>query len=554
MKLWQKIAVAPLVTMLFLLAMLAVSYLAVGKQSSTLQDLYKQRFTNYQSMSEASQTISEVHSSVYRLFTWIQNLKPDQIEKTTAEQKRKLAEVLKMLDEFSRTDLTDDEKKRVAQLASGIGKYRDNILKAIDLSTMDVSMGAMLMQNADGVYQEMSKQFDSLIGEQKADARESYEQAEAAARTAVLVLIGLGALALATSAAVAVFMSRAIVRPLHSAIETAGRIAGGDLTGQVQATSRDETGDLLRALAGMQAGLAAIVGQVRAGTETMSTASSQIAAGNQDLSQRTEEQASSLEQTAASMEELTGTVKQNADNARQANQLAASASGVAVQGGSVVAQVVDTMSSIGVSSRKIVDIISVIDGIAFQTNILALNAAVEAARAGEQGRGFAVVASEVRSLAQRSAAAAKEIKSLIDDSAGKVDAGTRLVGKAGATMQEIVASVQRVSEIMGEIAAASQEQTRGIEQVNQAITQMDQVTQQNAALVEQASAAAQSMRDQSGRLLDAVGVFKVNAGAPPAPGTAAQTPAGGPAHPAPRSRAAARPATQPAPAFEQADA
>ena len=316
MKLWQKIAVAPLVAMLFLLSIDGVSYFELAQQSSTLEDLYKLRFANYQTVSEASRTIGEVHSNVYRLFTWIQNLKPEQIEKTTAEQKKKIAQVQKVLEDFSRTDLTDDEKKRVAQLAGRIGKYQDNILKAIDLSTMDVSMGAMLMQNADDTYHAMSREFDSLIAEQKADARQSYEEAESTFRKALAVLTGLGALALVTSAAVAVFMSRAIVRPLKGATEYAGRITGGDLTADIQSSSRDETGDLLRALAGMNAGLVRIVTQVRAGTETISTASGQIASGNQDLSQRTEEQASSLEQTAASMEELTGTVKQNADNPR----------------------------------------------------------------------------------------------------------------------------------------------------------------------------------------------------------------------------------------------
>jgi methyl-accepting chemotaxis protein len=269
----------------------------------------------------------------------------------------------------------------------------------------------------------------------------------------------------------------------------------------------------MQALKGMNANLAKVVGDVRAGTDTIATASSQIAAGNQNLSMRTEEQASSLEETAASMEELTSTVKQNADNARQANQLARTASEVAIKGGNVVNQVVDTMASINASSKKIVDIIGVIDGIAFQTNILALNAAVEAARAGEQGRGFAVVAAEVRNLAQRSAAAAKEIKGLIDDSVGKVDAGSALVGEAGKTMEEIVGSVKRVSDIIGEITAASQEQTSGIEQINQAITQMDQVTQQNAALVEEASAAAQSLQEQAGSLVEAVSVFRLDAGA-----------------------------------------
>jgi methyl-accepting chemotaxis protein len=260
----------------------------------------------------------------------------------------------------------------------------------------------------------------------------------------------------------------------------------------------------------MRDSLVKIVSQVRMGTDTIATASSQIAAGNLDLSSRTEEQASALEETASSMEEITSTVKQNADNSRQANQLAATASDIAVKGGVVVAQVVDTMHSITESSRKIVDIIAVIDGIAFQTNILALNAAVEAARAGEQGRGFAVVATEVRNLAQRSATAAKEIKQLIGDSVDKVDSGSRLVGDAGTTMNEIVDSVKRVTDIMAEITAASREQSAGIEQVNQAITQMDEVTQQNAALVEQAAAASQSLQDQAGNLSQVVSVFKLD--------------------------------------------
>ncbi|HYP85635.1 methyl-accepting chemotaxis protein [Variovorax sp.] len=327
-----------------------------------------------------------------------------------------------------------------------------------------------------------------------------------AGRTQLMVI---AALALAVGAVLSWLLTRSIVQPIDEALLIAETVAAGDLSQEFSTDRGGDFGRLLRGMGDMEDMLTDMVGRIRASADAIVLASGEIASGNQDLSSRTEEQASSLQQTAASMEQLTSTVKQNADNARQANQLAASASEVAVRGGSVVGQVVDTMGSINASSRKIMDIIGVIDGIAFQTNILALNAAVEAARAGEQGRGFAVVASEVRSLAQRSASAAKEIKQLIDDSVGKVHAGSQLVATAGRTMEEIVESVKRVTDIMGEIASASQEQTSGIEQINQAITQMDQVTQQNAALVEEAAAAAASLQEQAGGLSQAVGTFRL---------------------------------------------
>ncbi|HYD60255.1 MAG TPA: Cache 3/Cache 2 fusion domain-containing protein [Noviherbaspirillum sp.] len=321
-------------------------------------------------------------------------------------------------------------------------------------------------------------------------------------------LIGLLMVAIA-AALLYPLVRRMVTRPLADALQVARTVAAGDLTSRITVRSNDETGQLMQAMKDMNDSLARIVGEVRTGTDTIATASHQIASGNLDLSSRTEEQASSLEETASSMEELTSTVKQNADNARQANELAVAASGVAIKGGEVVSQVVSTMSAINESASKIADIISVIDGIAFQTNILALNAAVEAARAGEQGKGFAVVASEVRNLAQRSANAAKEIKALINDSVERVDAGSKLVADAGTTMEEIVDSVKRVTAIMADIMDASREQSSGIEQVNKAIGQMDQVTQQNAALVEEAAAAADSLQEQAGKLAQVVSVFKV---------------------------------------------
>ena len=330
------------------------------------------------------------------------------------------------------------------------------------------------------------------------------------------LMIGIAVVTVVLTLLIAWSASRSITVPLNHAVGMARRVADGDLSARIEVTSTSETGQLMSALKDMNQSLTDIVGQVRTGTDTMVTASVQIATGNMDLSARTERQASALEETASSMEELTSTVQQNAQNAEQSNILAESASEVALKGKNVVAQVVDTMGAINASSRKIVDIIGVIDGIAFQTNILALNAAVEAARAGEQGRGFAVVASEVRNLAQRSAAAAKEIKTLIGNSVQQVDAGAQLVNQAGSTMDEVVASVQRVTGILREISLASAEQTTGISQINEAIIQMDDVTQQNAALVEQAAAAAQSMREQASHLSEVVGVFRLDE-APRAP-------------------------------------
>ena len=355
------------------------------------------------------------------------------------------------------------------------------------------------------------KPLAALLPLVEASAKATYEHSAATNRSLTGASIVLAVVLAGLILAVAAWVMRSIATSLRDAVSVAGQVAGGDLVTTIVADRHDEMGRLLQALAAMQGSLRKVVGDVRLSVQELSRTSVDIAQGNLDLSRRTEEQASSLEETASSIEELASSVKQNAENARRANQLAAGASGVAAKGGEIVGQVVQRMGAITGSSRKISDIIGVIDGIAFQTNILALNAAVEAARAGEQGRGFAVVAGEVRSLAQRSAEAAKEIKALIVNSVAEVESGSKLVDEAGRTMEEIVSSVKGVTSIMTEITAASQEQSNGIEQVSQAIAQMDHVTQQNAALVEEASAAAESMRQQAARLTDALAVFRVGA-------------------------------------------
>ncbi len=430
----------------------------------------------------------------------------DKLEKTIKDSDA-------VLKDYLATYLTPEEKvladkfipQRQKFIAEGVKPAVEALRNRDFQSAGDIYGGVMLK-----LFSEVHATMEELMSLQHRVGRELYEDAQRRYQILVVVIAATIVAGLAVALVMGVLLVRAISRPLEKAVRLAQGVAAGDLTQEIEVRSQDETGQLMQALRDMNSNLRKIVGEVRMSTDTINTASAEIASGNLDLSSRTEQQAGSLEETASAMEQLTSTVKQNADNARQANQLAASASDVALRGGDVVKQVVDTMSSINESSRKIVDIISVIDGIAFQTNILALNAAVEAARAGEQGRGFAVVASEVRSLAQRSAAAAKEIKGLIDDSVEKVGNGSALVAQAGETMEEVVASVRRVTDVMGEITSASQEQSTGIEEVNRAITQMDETTQQNAALVEQAAAAAQSLQEQAGRLLGAVGVFRLD--------------------------------------------
>jgi methyl-accepting chemotaxis protein len=444
------------------------------------------------------------------------NNDPGFIAKRIEDVKRRGAEVARILDSYLASDLSPDEKKLATAFADSYRKFvAEGLQPAVAALASQNSQQAMEMMQGpmSQHYTPMQEGIDALIKLQLDVAKQEFERGQqlyAIVRNACLVGIVFGVM---LAILVGAWVVRGISRPLSQAVTLAQGVAAGDLTQRIAVESQDETGQLLAALRDMNDSLARTVGQVRAGTETITTASREIASGNADLSARTEEQASALEKTAFAMDQLTGTVKQNADNARQANQLVVSASGHAQKGGDVVGQVVNTMGSIKESSRKIADIIGVIDGIAFQTNILALNAAVEAARAGEQGRGFAVVAAEVRNLAQRSANAAKEIKELIGDSVEKVDEGGRLVDAAGKTMGDIVSSVQHVADIMAEISAASEEQSAGIEEIHRSIAQMDRMTQQNAALVEEAAAAAQSMQDQAMTLAQSVAVFKLEQGA-----------------------------------------
>jgi methyl-accepting chemotaxis protein len=423
-----------------------------------------------------------------------------------AQAQRKLQDMLP-----SNGTTTAEHRALLAKISERSAAAAPIFAKATELGLAGRNDEAIqvLMQELRPVQTQWQSALEELIGfEEKLNEQElvnidrDYHNSRALIVSLVLLIVMFGGF-------VSRFIARGITGPIEEAVHVAETVASGDLTSKIEVTSADETGRLLAALRDMNASLGRIVSDVRSGTDTVATASGQIAEGNLDLSARTETQASSLEETASSMEELTSTVKQNADNARQASQLAATVSEVAIKGGEVVAQVVSTMDAIHASSKKIVDIIAVIDGIAFQTNILALNAAVEAARAGEQGRGFAVVAGEVRTLAQRSANAAKEIKTLIDDSVANVDVGNELVAEAGTTMSKVVASVKQMTDLVNEIALASQEQSVGIEQVNQAVGHMDEVTQQNAALVEEATAAAASLNDQARHLSQAVSAFRI---------------------------------------------
>ena len=413
------------------------------------------------------------------------------------------------LDKLRSLPLSEASRAAEAEARPLVTKYIEAGRRVVQASSGNAEAARSELPGLQTAFAELEDKLEALSGVIGSTGEALNEQAKASVRRVQLVIAAALCLVTVTMMVAALWMARRMTLPMAHAVAVADRLAQSDLTAEVHVAGNDETVRLLEAMSRVQANLSGVVRGVQINADSVATASVQIAQGNNDLSQRTEQQASALENTASSMEELSATVKQNVDNAKQANQLAQGASTVAIQGGAVVAQVVDTMKGINESSKQIADIISVIDGIAFQTNILALNAAVEAARAGEQGRGFAVVAGEVRNLAQRSAEAAKEIKSLINASVARVEQGTALVDKAGVTMTEVVSSIRRVTDIMGEITAASVEQSAGLSQVGEAVTKMDHATQQNAALVEESAAAAESLKGQAQQLVAAVAVFKL---------------------------------------------
>ena len=520
----QRLAFGFGVVICLLLLLAGLSYLRI---SSLNQEVAKMVDTRYPKTVAANAIKADVNEATRSMLNVLIMTDPPQIAKELATIEASNASATKALAELNKS--TTDAKGQ--EILKAIDVIRNRFIPGqktfIGLINEEKKDDAMVkfmfsLRPQQGKYFE---QLDKFVAYQNAEMVNAGQDASAMTERTQLFIKLLTGVAAFISLVVAFLATRSITGPLQQAVVVARRVADGDLTSEIVVSGSDETGQMMQALKDMNASLTKIVAEVRAGTDSIADASSEIASGNLDLSARTEQQANSLGQTSSSMRELTDTVQQNADNARQANQLAAQASEVALRGGSVVARVIDTMGSITASSKKIVDIIGVIDGIAFQTNILALNAAVEAARAGEQGRGFAVVASEVRNLAQRSAGAAKEIKSLIGDSVDKVREGSTLVEQAGVTMEEVVASVRRVTDIMGEITSASQEQSAGIAQVNTTILEMDETTQQNAALVEEAAAAAASMQDQAASLARVVSVFKLDHAVHLTPDRTARAPA-----------------------------
>jgi methyl-accepting chemotaxis protein len=524
MKLALKLLAAPLLTALVVFGAGQVNGVLLNRAADANRATLDAQTADFRTLDGAQDQLAKVHTGVYRTVALIGSLDEPKVKAYRADLAKQLAGVKRVVITLGESHASDTElRDAVTGLGKQIDKYLGQADSAIDLSSVDPNTGIAAMQGADSTFAEVAKSMTVVVKRVEAGSATIIASADAQSRQVTWLLAAFGLLCAVVAVGLSWLMQRKLAAELQRAADIAGEVAAGNLAVDATSERRDEVGDLVRALGSMSAQLSRSMQAVLDSSQSIRTASAEIATGNLDLSARTEQTASNLQQTASSMEQLTGTVKQSADSARQANQLAGSAAEVAARGGVVVSQVVATMDEINASSKRIADIIGTIDGIAFQTNILALNAAVEAARAGEQGRGFAVVASEVRSLAQRSAEAAKEIKGLIGASVEKVEGGSRLVADAGRTMREIVSSVQRVSDIIGEITAAAAEQSEGIGQVNGSVTELDRMTQQNAALVEQSAAAAEGLNVQAVRLAQVVGTFKLAGTGSVAPATARAT-------------------------------
>jgi methyl-accepting chemotaxis protein len=513
MNLGAKLLVAPLLSAAMVLSIATVNTVLQNRAAAASRDMFKSDRENARTLHGVRDQFARLHAGVYKtvaLSSSLDEAKIKEFRSSMANQLGGLSRTLAGVSDAEDGTQSAEFAAGVKALGRQIEQYGKRADAAIDLSTVDPNTGIAAMQNADTSFADAAASLGGLAAKMEA-ASDDATEAAALRSTQRSVVLGLMAL---IGCGIAVFaawwMQRKVINDLRRAVGVATDVAAGNLCVNANTTRSDEVGDLMRSLGTMTQQLSGSLQTVMQSSASIQSASAEIATGNQDLSHRTEQTASNLQRAASSMDQLTGAVKHSADSARQANQFASSAAEVAARGGAVVAQVVTTMDEINASSKKIADIIGVIDGIAFQTNILALNAAVEAARAGEQGRGFAVVAAEVRSLAQRSAQAAKEIKGLIGASVDKVDAGSRLVADAGTTMGEIVNSVRRVSDIIGEITAASAQQSDGIGQVNATVAQLDQMTQQNAALVEQSAAAAESLSDQAKLMAQAISVFRID--------------------------------------------